>query len=382
MIPYGKQEITSEDIEQIVKVLKSDFLTQGPMVPKFENKISEFTSVEYVTAVNSATSALHIACLALGVQEGDYVWTVPNTFVASANCALYCGAKVDFVDIDPVTANLSVDLLKQKLSLAKRSGVLPKVVIPVHLSGEPCNMAAIKDLSTEYGFKIIEDASHAIGGFYYGRAIGSCEYSDVTIFSFHPVKIVTSGEGGAALTKCPELDQRLKLLRSHGITRDKGLMHYPSDDAWYYEQVDLGFNYRMTDIHATLGVSQLTRLTEYVDKRHEIAKIYDEEFNETNIKKPFRNPSNKSAMHLYIAQVDPEKHNHIFHSLRKKNVGVNLHYIPVHIQPYYRKLGFDWGDFPNSETYYKKAISLPIFPSLSEDKQRYVISTLKSLCKD
>ena len=253
-------------------------------------------------------------------SRSDYVWTVPNTFVASANCALYCGAKVDFVDIDPVTVNLSVDLLKQKLSLAKRSGVLPKVVIPVHLSGEPCNMAAIKDLSTEYGFKIIEDASHAIGGLYDGRAIGSCEYSDVTIFSFHPVKIVTSGEGGAALTKCPELDQRLKLLRSHGITRDKGLMHYPNDDAWYYEQVDLGFNYRMTDIHAALGVSQLTRLTEYVDKRHEIAKIYDQEFSETNIKKPFRNPSNKSAMHLYIAQVNPEKHKYIFHSLREKNV--------------------------------------------------------------
>ncbi len=383
MIPYGRHNISDYDVQAIVDVLKSDFLTQGPVVSKFENRLSSVVSSKYATAVNSATSALHIACLALNIQPGDLVWTVPNTFVASANCALYCGASVDFVDIDPVTANLSVDILKQKLRSIKRSGgILPKVVIPVHLAGEPCDMAAIKQLSREYDFKIIEDASHAIGGKYRDNSIGSCEYSDITVFSFHPVKIITSGEGGAALTNCPELDQRLKLLRSHGITRDKNKMHYPCDDGWYYEQVDLGFNYRMTDIHAALGLSQLTRLRDYVDKRHMIAEIYDKGFNDTNIQQPFRDPSNKSALHLYVIQVDPEKHSSVFHTLRKKNIGVSLHYIPVHTQPYYKKMGFDWGDFPNSEAYYKKAISLPIFPALTVSEQHYVINTVNSLCND
>lgn len=381
MIPYGKHDISSKDIETVVNVLKSDFLTQGPVVPEFEKAISDIGGAKYVTALNSATSALHLACLSLGVQEGDLVWTVPNTFVASSNCALYCGAQIDFVDIDPLTTNMSIDLLEQKLVIAKRSGKLPKVVIPVHLSGEPCDMAAIRELSSQYDFRIIEDASHAIGGQYQGRPIGSCEHSDITVFSFHPVKIVTSGEGGAALTNCSKLDQKLKLFRSHGITREKNLMHFPSDNGWYYEQIELGYNYRMTDIHAALGLSQLKCLSEYVNKRHEIAEIYDQEFSNTTIETPFRNTKNRSALHLYVIQVDPEKHNHTFHTLRKKNIGVNLHYIPVHTHPFYQKLGFAWGDFPNSEAYFKKAISIPMFPTLSAVEQQYVISTVKNICK-
>ena len=382
MIAYGKQDLRSDDIEFVVDVLKSDFLTQGPMVPKFEQAISHLVDSRYVTAVNSATSALHIACLALDLRPGDQLWTVPNTFVASANCALYCGATIDFVDIDPETSNMSVELLERKLKSAQQSGSLPKIVIPVHLTGEPCDMAAIKKLSHEYGFKIIEDASHAIGGQYQGNSIGCCEYSDITVFSFHPVKIVTSGEGGAALTNCPHLDKKLKLLRSHGITRDVELMEYPSDDGWYYEQIELGYNYRMTDIHAALGLSQLTRLHEYVERRHAIASRYDQEFNGINLKTPFRNPASKSALHLYVIQVEPTEHRRIFHKLRENNIGVNLHYIPVHTQPYYQKLGFAWGDFPNSENYYSRAISLPMFPTLSEDEQTFVIETVKTICDD
>lgn len=381
-IPYGKQHIIDSDVQAVVKTLQSNFLTQGEMVPKFEREIAEITKASYATAVNSATSALHIACLALGVQRGDVVWTVPNTFVASANCALYCGATIDFIDIDPLTSNLSVDLLHEKLVRAKQSDKLPKVVIPVHLSGEPCDMAKIKELSNEYGFKLIEDASHAIGGWYQTKPIGSCEYSDVTIFSFHPVKIITSGEGGAVLTNCSDLDRKLKLLRSHGITRDPAQMEYPSDDGWYYEQIDLGYNYRMTDIHAALGLSQLTRLNDYVEKRQSIAERYDKNFRGTDIKTPYRNPTNKSALHLYVIQVEAAQHRRIFHELRESNIGANLHYIPVHTQPYYQKLGFAWGDFPNSENYYKRAISLPIFPILTEVEQDYVIETVKKLCDE
>ena len=382
MIAYGKQDIRVADIEAVVDVLESDFLTQGAMVPKFEEALSSITSARYVTAVNSATSALHLACLALDLQPGDTVWTVPNTFVASANCALYCGAKVDFVDIDPQTLNMSVALLEKKLKASKRSGILPKIVIPVHLTGEPCDMSGIKKLSNEYGFKIVEDASHAIGGEYHDKPIGCCEYSDITVFSFHPVKIVTSGEGGAALTNSAELDQKLKLLRSHGITRDPAQMEHPTGDGWYYEQVDLGFNYRMTDIHAALGLSQLARLHEYVVRRHEIAARYDQEFRGTNLRTPYRNPINKSALHLYVIQVYPSQHKSIFHKLRVSNIGVNLHYIPVHTQPYYQKLGFVWGDFPNSEDYYRSAISLPMFPTLTEGEQTYVIETVKELCDE
>ena len=380
VIPYGKQTITESDQKAIIEVLNSDFLTQGNTVPKFEKKLQQVTTAEYATAVNSATSALHISCLALGVQAGDLVWTVPTTFVASANCALYCGARIDFVDIDPLTCNISVQNLRDKLNSARRSGDLPKVVIPVHLAGEPCDMVSIKNLSNEFGFKIIEDASHAVGGHYLNNPIGSCEYSDITIFSFHPVKIVTTGEGGAALTNCAQLDQKLKLLRSHGITRNKNLMKFPTDDSWYYEQIDLGFNYRMTDIHAALGLSQLSRLREYVEKRHKIAENYDMGLADIKIQLPFRNSENKSALHLFVIKVDERQHKMIFHNLRKKNIGVNLHYIPVHTQPYYQKLGFKWGDFPNSEAYCKRAISLPIYPTLKLDEQNYVIDTLKSIC--
>ena len=378
-IPYGKQDVTDADIKAVVDVLKSNSLTQGAVVPLFEEKLVTLTKAKFGTAVNSATSALHLACLALNVQPGDLVWTVPNTFVASANCALYCGARVDFVDIDLNTSNLSIDKLKEKLILAQKAGDLPKVVIPVHLSGEPCDMAAIKILSDQFNFKIIEDASHAIGGSYKKSAIGSCKYSDITVFSFHPVKIITTGEGGALLTNCDKLDSRLKLLRSHGITRDKNSMKYPTEDSWYYEQIALGFNYRMTDIHAALGLSQLSRLNEYVDKRHKIAKTYDNEFHNSRVQKPTRNTENKSALHLYIIQTDEENHKIIFNKFRERNIGVNLHYIPVHTHPYYQKLGFKWGDFPNSEEYYRRAISLPIFPTLEPESQQYVIDTVKSL---
>lgn len=380
MIPYGKQEITDTDLEKVINVLKSDFLTQGPVVPNFEAELSKISSATYVTAVNSATSALHIACLALNVGSGDIVWTVPNTFVASSNCALYCGAEVDFVDIDPSTANISINCLRVKLEHAERIGKLPKVVIPVHFAGEPCDLASIKKLGDEFNFKIIEDASHAIGGHYKNTAIGASIYSDITVFSFHPVKIVTTGEGGAALTNDPILDQRLKLLRSHGITRDKTIMEMPSDNAWYYEQIDLGFNYRMTDIHAALGLSQLERVESYVKKRHRIADIYDEKLKNSSVTTPIRDMDNLSALHLYVIQVDPSSHDEIFNSLREKKIGVNLHYIPVHTQPFYRKMGFKWGDFPNSEEYYKRAISLPIYPSLELEQLDYVIANLKSVC--
>lgn len=382
MIPYGKQEILQQDIDQVVDILKSDFLTQGTTVPNFEQKLSTLTTSKYVTAVNSATSALHISCMALNVQPGDLVWTVPNTFVASANCALYCGATVDFVDIDPITSNISIDNLKRKLLTAKLSNTLPRVVIPVHLAGEPCDMEALKRLSQEYGFKIIEDASHAIGGQYKSKPIGSCQYSDITVFSFHPVKIITTGEGGAALTNCPEIDKKLKLLRSHGITRDPVLMKYPSDAGWYYEQIELGYNYRMTDIHAALGLSQLERLSHYVEERQKIAHIYDNAFMHTCVKAPYRNPTNKSALHLYVIQVEPQIHRRVFNELRKNKIGVNLHYIPVHTHPYYQVMGFAWGDFPHSERYYRRAISLPMFPTLSEQDQSYVINTVTALCNE
>ena len=380
MIPYGKQHITHEDIQVVIDVLKSDFLTQGPVVPNFEKALSTSCGAEFVTVLNSATSALHVACLALGLQPNDCVWTVPNTFVASANCALFCGASVDFVDIDPKTYNISIDALELKLKLAKASGRLPKIVIPVHFGGEPCDMGAIKVLSNKYGFKIIEDASHAIGGRLENSAIGACQYSDITVFSFHPVKIVTSGEGGAALTNDSSIDHKLKLLRSHGITRDKNHMEFPKEYGWYYEQIDLGFNYRMTDIQAALGLSQLSRLNDHVKKRHEIAKNYDEHFVKPEITLPYRNPKNLSALHLYVIQVDESMHNYIFSSLRDKGIGVNLHYIPVHTQPYYQKLGFKWGDFPNAEKYYRQAISLPIFPTLVSDQQNLVIESIRSLC--
>lgn len=378
MIPYGRQEITQDDIDMVSNVLTSDFLTQGPMVPRFEQSVCDLTGAHFATAVNSATSALHLACVALGLQQGDWLWTSPNTFVASANCALYCGAKVDFVDIDVDTFNICPDALEQKLIQAQLKGTLPKVVVPVHFGGQPCDMIRIKRLGDQYGFTIIEDASHAIGACYENAPVGSCSYSDITVFSFHPVKIITSGEGGMATTNDETLDQKMKLLRSHGITRDPVLMTQVSDGPWYYQQVDLGWNYRMTDIHAALGLSQMTRLEAYIVRRHLIADRYDEAFKTGLVKSPLRQVDRYSALHLYVVQVDPShSHKDIFTHLREVGIGVNLHYIPVHLQPYYRRFGFSEGDFPHAEKYYHRAISLPIYPNLSSSQQDQVITAVQ-----
>ena len=379
MIPYGRQDISEADIDAVVSVLRSDFLTQGPMVPAFEQKVVEYCGAKHGVAVNSATSALHIACLALGVAPGDWVWTTPITFVASANCALYCGAQVDFVDIDPRTYNLSVESLKEKLVQAESLGRLPKVVIPVHLCGQPCDMVGIHALSQRYGFKIIEDASHAIGGKYRNEPIGNCRYSDITIFSFHPVKIITTGEGGMAVTNDSGLAKQMQLLRSHGITRDTNEMTHAPDGPWYYQQIELGFNYRMTDIQAALGMSQMQRLDEFVKARHIIARRYDSLFSDLPITVPWQHPDSYSGLHLYVIRVKTEKHTHrhIFEALRAAGIGVNLHYIPVYLQPYYAKLGFEPGLCPEAEKYYAEAISLPMYSSLTESDQDYVVATLR-----
>ena len=379
MIPYGRQHITQADIDAVVDVLKSPFLTQGSQVPAFEQAIASYTGASYGVAVNSATSALHIACLALGLGQGDWLWTVPNTFVASANCGLYCGAQVDFVDIDPVTLNMSVDALSKKLALAKAKSRLPKVVIPVHFSGEPCDMAAIHALSQQYGFAIIEDASHAIGGKYQGKPIGNGEYSDITVFSFHPVKIITTAEGGLATTNRADLAEKMQLLRSHGVTRDTNLMTQPSEGGWYYQQVDLGFNYRMTELQAALGVSQMMLLDTFIARRHQLAKRYDELLKDLPIILPTRHPENGSALHLYPIQVKANSgktRKKVFDHLRANDIGVNVHYIPVHTQPYYQAMGFATGDFPNSEAYYQAAISLPLYYDLTEAEQDTVVAVL------
>jgi len=386
MIPYGKQEIIQQDIDAVVSVLKSDFLTQGPQVPLFEKAIKDAVNAEYVFAVNSATSALHIACLALGVSKGDVVWTTPITFVASANCALYCGADIDFVDIDSQTYNLSPELLEQKLNNAKLNNLpLPKVVIPVHLCGQPCEMEKIHALSLEYGFSIIEDASHAIGGKYKGRPIGNCEYSDITIFSFHPVKIVTTAEGGAATTNNVEIAAKLELLRSHGITRDTSLMRDVSHGSWYYEQIDLGFNYRMTEMQAALGVSQMNRLHDFVAQRNDLAARYDKLLKGLPLITPFQIDDSYSGRHLYVIRLDLSvislSHKDVFEKLRESNIGVNLHYIPVHIQPYYKDLGFTEGRFPIAEDYYKNAISIPLFHCMTEQQQSEVVNILSLILK-
>lgn len=383
MIPYGRQDINQQDIDAVVEVLQSDFLTQGPMVPAFEKSVMAACDANYAVAVNSATSALHIACIALGLGKGDWLWTTPNTFVASANCGLYCGAEVDFVDIDARTYNLSVKALEEKLIIAKKEDKLPKVVIPVHFSGQPCDMAAIYALSQKYGFKIIEDASHAIGGKYKGEPIGNCRYSDITVFSFHPVKIVTTAEGGMAVTNDPKLAEQLNLLRSHGITRDESLMTKPADGPWYYQQIELGYNYRMTDMQAALGVSQMQRLNEYVTKRHELAKRYNEMLKDLTITLPWQSEDSYSGLHLYVIRLQLDKisktHLEVFNGMREAGILVNLHYIPVHLQPYYQEIGFKEGQFPKAEEYYKEAISLPMFPTMTEEQQNQVVSTLKEL---
>ena len=385
MIPYGRQHISEDDIAAVLDVLHSDFLTQGPAVPAFENAVADYCGARHALATNSATSALHIACLALGAGPGDIVWTSPLTFVASANCALYCGAGIDFVDIDPETCNMSIDRLESKLEAAERKGTLPKIVIPVHFAGQSCEMEKISALSRKYGFKVIEDASHAIGGSYRGGPVGSCRHSDITIFSFHPVKIVTTGEGGMALTNDPALAEKMALLRSHGITRDPVSMTHAPDGPWYYQQIELGFNYRMTDIQAALGKSQLKRLDEFVSRRNALAVRYDELLKALPVTAIGRHPDSHSAFHLYVVRLKLDairtSHLEVFEGLRKNGIGVNLHYIPVHTQPYYLKLGFDWGDFPEAERYYREAITLPLYFGLSEAQQNEVVDALKSLLK-
>lgn len=381
MIPYGHQHISEDDIQAVVEVLRSDFLTQGPMVPRFEQAVADYCGVPHAVVVNSGTSALHIACLALGVGPGDRVWTSPNTFVATANCARYCGAAVDFVDIDPTTYNLSLQALALKLEQAERALALPKVVIPVHFAGLPCDMAAIHALAQRYGFRVIEDAAHAIGARYGDTVSGDCRYSDITVFSFHPVKIITTAEGGLATTRSRELARRMELLRSHGMTREVAELEDPNEGPWYYEQQVLGFNYRMTDLQAALGVSQLQRIEPWIARRHALADAYDEALVELPLILPRRPAGSRSALHLYVVQVDPARtaldRKTVFRRLRAAGIGVNVHYIPVHTQPYYRALGFSEGDFPISEAYYARCISLPMYAGLTDAQQERVISAVK-----
>jgi UDP-4-amino-4,6-dideoxy-N-acetyl-beta-L-altrosamine transaminase len=383
MIPYGRQEISQADIDGVVAVLRSDFLTQGPQVPHFEQIVARHVGGKHALAVNSATSALHVACLALGLGHGDLLWTTPVTFVASANCGLYCGAQVDFVDIDQRTYNLCPLALEAKLIEAARVGRLPKVLVAVHLCGQPCDMVAIYDLGQKYGFKIIEDASHAIGGKYRGEFIGSCHYSDITVFSFHPVKIITTAEGGMALTNDDALAADMSLLRSHGITRDPAQMTHPPDGPWYYEQLELGFNYRMTELQAALGVSQMGQLNAFVERRRQLAKRYDQLLADLPLTTQWQHPDSYSAMHLYVIclQLDriSQTHRQVFTALREHGIGVNLHYIPIHTQPYYQRLGFRKGDFPNAETYYAQAISLPMYQSLTNEQQDQVVAGLRAV---
>ncbi len=380
MIPYGRQEITQKDVDAVIEVLQSDFLTQGPKVPEFEQELATYCDVQHAVAVNSATSALHIACLSLGLGKGDWLWTTPVTFVATSNCALYCGANVDFVDIDPLTYNLCPTQLERKLVKAEADGTLPKVVVPVHLCGEPCDMAAIHALSKRFGFKIIEDASHAVGGSYKDRKIGNCQYSDITVFSFHPVKIITTAEGGLALTNDPDLANRMQLFRSHGITRDPSQMTHDADGGWYYQQIELGYNYRMTELQAALGISQFDRLDQFVARRHQIADRYDRLLEGLPVTTPVRSPDGHSGLHLYVIRLRLDRisatHAQVFDRLRTAGIGVNLHYIPVHTQPYYQALGFKVGDFPEAEKYYSEAISLPMYPNLDEAQQDEVVAAL------
>ena len=405
MIPYGRQDISQADINAVLEVLRSDWLTQGPIVPKFEKAVANYVGAQHAVAVNSATSALHISCLALGVGCGDWVWTSPNTFVASANCALYCGAKVDFLDIDPSTYNMSLERLAEKLEQAKAENRLPKVVIPVHFAGQPCDMPAIHKLSQEYGFKIIEDASHAIGASYNsviarGEAIpiiaseekqstnrvmvGSCTHSHITVFSFHPVKIITTGEGGMAITNDPELAEKLSRLRTHGITNKPEIMHSrPLEEIWNYQQIDLGFNYRMTDIQAALGLSQLQRLDDFVATRREIAARYDQALSNLPITTPWQDPRMQSSYHLYPVLIEDELcgrgQQEVYEAMHQAGVIVNLHYIPVYRQPYYERMGFEQGYCPNAELYHRAAISLPMYAYLSNDQQQKVVTTLKDV---
>jgi UDP-4-amino-4,6-dideoxy-N-acetyl-beta-L-altrosamine transaminase len=391
MIPYGRQDISQTDIDAVVEILRSDFLTQGPAVPAFEKAVAARVGAAHAVAANSATSALHIACLALGLKSGDWLWTVPNTFVASANCGRYCDAEVDFIDIDPRTLNLSVPDLRRKLAQAKKNGRLPKIVVPVHFAGQPTEQEAIWDLAQEYGFRILEDASHAIGASRSGEPVGSCRWSDITVFSFHPVKIITTGEGGMALTNDEKLAEHMAMFRSHGITRDPARFqgnNRESDNCiapapWYYEQQLLGFNYRMTDIQAALGLSQLDRIDQFIERRRAIAARYDHLLADLPITLPWQQPDTSSAFHLYVIRLELDSingsHREIFEGLRGKGIAVNLHYVPVHTQPYYRELGFKCGDFPEAERYYSEAISLPMYYGLRDSEQDYIVAALRDL---
>jgi len=383
MIPYGKQDISQRDIDSVVEVLTSDFLTQGPKVPAFETAIADYTGAEYAVAVNSATSALHIACLALGLGKGDWLWTTPISFVASSNCGLYCGAEVDFVDIDPLTYNLCPQALEIKLRQAKVQNRLPKVIVAVHLCGQSCDMQSIKQLADEYNVRVIEDASHAVGGKYMDRAIGGNQYADITIFSFHPVKIITSAEGGIATTNSKDIAERLMLFRSHGVTRDPDLLLNTDEGPWYYEQQVLGYNYRMTDLQAALGLSQMQRLDKFVAQRHKLAQRYDLELAGLPIVLPLQSEAAYSGLHLYVIRLKFDSINYtrkeVFELLREAGVGVNVHYIPIHTQPYYQRLGFQIGDFPQAEQYYAEAISLPMFHLMTEAQQSHVIQALRSI---
>ncbi len=385
MIPYGRQDINQADIQAVIDVLHSEFLTQGPAVPAFETAVQLHSNAKYAIAVNSATSALHIACLALGVGQGDIVWTTPITFVASANCALYCGAKVDFVDIHPLTWNMDVEALAVKLAQAERSGQLPKVVILVHFGGLPCDMAAIHTLSKQYGFRVIEDASHAIGASDEGQPVGACEYSDITVFSFHPVKIITTAEGGLITTNNALLAASMRLLRSHGITRDKGEMQGSSHGPWYYQQIALGFNYRMTDMQAALGLSQMQRLGAFIERRHEIVTRYQEVLLDLPVQSQLQSPDCFSAYHLFVIrlQLDQMKLSHlnVFNAMRDAGILVNLHYIPVYLQPYYQKMGFNTGYCPEAERYYSEAISLPMYASMTDAQHETVMTVLAKILK-
>ena len=379
MIPYGHQDVGPSEIEAVLETLRSDWLTQGPVIERFETRVAEICQAGYAAAVCNATAALHLACMALDLGPNDWLWTSPNTFVASANCALYCGARVDFVDIDPKTYNMCPQQLEQKLEHAERTGRLPKIVVPVHFAGQSCDMARIGALAKRYGFRVVEDASHAVGGQYESLPVGCCRYSDMTIFSFHPVKIVTTGEGGIVLTNSGELRNQVAMLRSHGITRDAHRMDRESEGTWYYQQIALGLNYRITDIQCALGLAQIDRLPAFLARRQEIATTYNRQLESIAVTRPWQSPQSRSAWHLYVirvpSQVQPRRK--VFDRLRAAGILVNVHYIPVHLQPYYRRLGFKRGDFPAAESYYEEAISLPIFFSLSAEDQDFVVRQLK-----
>lgn len=384
MIPYGRQEISEADVEAVCQVLRSDYLTQGPVVPAFERAVADYCRAVDAVAVNSATSALHIACLSLDLGPGDWLWTSPNTFVASANCARYCNANVDFVDIDAKTYNLCPGKLEEKLHSAKKTSTLPKIVVPVHFAGQPCDMARIHELGNEYGFSIIEDASHAIGASYDGIKVGSCTHSDITVFSFHPVKIITTGEGGMCVSNDPRLLNKMKKLRTHGITSDASEMHErPNDEIWNYQQIDLGMNYRMTDIEAALGLSQLRRIDQFISLRSDIAKRYDALLKSLPLTTPWQLPGTASSYHLYPICVEKSlggpTQRAVYDGLRRRGIAANLHYIPVHRQPYYEQLGFRLGDYPDAELFHRRVVSLPIFPSLKTSQQDAVVESLQDI---